>query len=183
MPRFLTHDELAAGLADIRQSPADHGTLKAIVIRPEKNERDSLTQCRISPELGVHGDNWARGCWMSLPDGRPHPDVQIAITNARAIAMIAQNEVRWSLAGDNLYVDLDLSSDNLPCGQRLSLGESILEITEVAHNGCSKYSQRFGSDALKFVNSDVGKKLHLRGIYARVVQGGMIKVGDVVRKL
>ncbi len=183
MPRYLTHDELQSGLAAIRQSPADHGVLRAIVIRPGKNERDSLTQCQLSPELGVQGDNWAKGCWKSLPDGKPHPDVQVAITNARSIALIAQDEDRWSLAGDNLYVDLDLSSDNLPCGQRISLGETILEITEVAHNGCSKFAQRFGPDALKFVNSEVGKKLHLRGIYARVVQAGVISVGDVIKKL
>lgn len=183
MATHLTLEQLQGGLPDIEKSPADHGVLKAIVIRPAKNERVSLTECHISPELGVHGDAWAGGCWMSLPDGRPHPDVQVAIMNARAIALIAQDEDRWPLAGDNLYVDLDLSDENLPCGQRLVLGSAVLEITGVAHNGCHKFAQRFGDDAVTFVNSKIGKKLHLRGIYARIVRAGIVHVGDVIEKL
>lgn len=183
MISHLTFEELSSGLTEIRQSPADKGVLKAIVIRPSENERTSLAECEISPELGVHGDNWAAGCWMSLPDGRPHPDVQVAIMNTRAIALIAQSESRWPLAGDNLYVDLDLSDENLQAGQQLSLGEAVLEITEIAHNGCKKFVQRFGPDAVRFVNSDLGKQLHLRGIYAKIVQAGVIRVGDVIEKL
>jgi MOSC domain-containing protein YiiM len=183
MVSHLPLDQLNDGLSYIRQSPVDKGVLRAIVIRPATGERASLTECEISPELGVHGDNWAKRCWMSLPDGRPHPDVQIAIMNARTIALIAQDEDRWSLAGDNLYVDLELSGENLPCGQQLSVGSAIIEITEVPHDGCRKFAQRYGSDAVKFVNSDIGKKLHLRGIYARVVIAGVVRVGDVTRKL
>jgi MOSC domain-containing protein YiiM len=182
MASHLTLDQLNTGLSVIRQSPADKGVLKAIVIRPATEERASLTECEISPELGVHGDNWAKGCWMSLPDGRPHPAVQIAIMNARTIDLIAQDEDRWSLAGDNLYVDLDLSNENLPCGQQLCVGSATVEITGVAHNGCNKFIQRFGADAVKFVNSELGKALHLRGIYAKVVQAGVIQVGDVIEK-
>ena len=183
MVSHLTLGELNKGLPEIRQSPVDEGVLKAIVIRPATDERISLTQSEISPEFGVHGDNWATGCWMSLPDGMPHPDVQVAIMNSRTIALIAQVEERWSLAGDNLYVDLDLSHDNLQPGQQLSLGSAVLEITEIAHNGCKKFAQRFGSDAVKFVNSEIGKNLRLRGIYARIVQAGVIRVGDVIEKL
>lgn len=183
MVSHLSLDQLNDGLSDIRQSPVDKGVLKAIVIRPASDERVSLTECEVSPELGVHGDNWAKGCWMSLPDGRPHPDVQIAIMNARTIQLIAQDEDRWPLAGDNLYVDLDLSGENLPCGQRLAIGSAVLEITDVAHNGCKKFAQRFGDNAVKFVNSELGKKLHLRGIYARVVTTGVVRVDDAVRKL
>ena len=182
MVTHLTYDELHRGLPEIRQSPADQGVLKGIVIRPSTDQRVSLTECEISPELGVHGDNWATGCWMSLPDGSPHPDVQVAIMNARTIALMAQEEDRWSLAGDNLYVDFDLSHDNLQSGQQLSIGSAVLEITDVAHNGCRKFAQRFGSDAVKFVNSAIGKNLYLRGIYARIVQPGVIRVGDVIVK-
>lgn len=183
MARHLSTVELEEGLGEILRAPTDRGELKAIVIRPETDARTSLQQGELSPELGVHGDNWADGCWLSLPDGRPHPDVQVTIMNARAIALIAGDEARWPLAGDNLFVDLDLGEANLPPGTRLALGTARLEITAVPHNGCKKFAARFGVDATRFVNSREGKRLHLRGIYAKIVQGGTIAVGDAVEKL
>ncbi len=180
--RHLTRAELEAGLPTIRSSPADAGPVRAIVVRPATDQRQSLQSVELSPEGGVHGDCWALGCWLSLPDGRPHPDVQVAIMNARAVALIAQDEARWPLAGDNLYVDLDLSDQNLQLGQRLKLGLAVLEVTAVPHNACGKFAQRFGKAAAQFVNSPAGKQLHLRGIYAKVVQAGTVSVGDVVTK-
>ncbi len=183
MAGHLSRDELEAGLVEILRSPSDQGVLRAVVIRPETDARQSLHRCELSAEQGVHGDNWARGCWLSLPDGRPHPDVQVTIMNARTIALIAQDEARWPLAGDNLYVDLDLSTANLPPGTRVGIGSAVLEITAVPHNGCNKFAERFGLEATRFVNSKEGKRLHLRGIYARIARPGTITVGDPVSKL
>jgi hypothetical protein len=183
MTSHLSLKELTDGLAEILESPKDHGVLKAIVIRPETDTRASLQECELSPDGGVHGDNWAKGCWMSLPDGRPHPDVQVTIMNARAIALIAQDEARWPLAGDQLFIDLDLSDDNLPPGTRLAIGSALLEITSVPHKGCKKFAERFGVDATRFVNSRDGVRLHLRGIYAKIVERGVVAVGDTVAKL
>jgi hypothetical protein len=183
MARHLSLAELQEGLSNIAQSPNDGGLLKAIVIRPEADARTSLQQCELSPDGGVYGDNWAKGCWMSLPDGRPHPDVQVTLMNARTIALIAQDEARWPLAGDNLLVDLDLSADNLPPGTRLSVGSTLLEITAVPHKGCQKFAARFGVDATRFVNSRAGLRMHLRGIYARIIQPGLVAIGDRVQKL
>jgi MOSC domain-containing protein YiiM len=182
MAKHLSLDELKNGLPGILQSPKERGVLRAIVIRPETGARVALQQCELSPEGGVHGDNWAKGCWMSLPDGRPHPDVQVTIMNARTIALIAQAKERWPLAGDNLVADLDLSGDNLPAGTRLAVGSALLEITAVPHNGCHKFAARFGLDATRFVNSRDGKRLHLRGIYARIVERGVVAVGDPIAK-
>jgi MOSC domain-containing protein YiiM len=182
MARHLSLEELREGLAEIRRSPKDQGTLRAIVIRPQTDARVSLQRCELSPDGGVHGDNWAKGCWMSLPDGRPHPDVQVTIMNARTIALIAGEEARWRLAGDNLLVDLDLSAENLLPGTRVSLGSALLEITDVPHKGCKKFAARYGVDATRFVNSREGLQLHLRGIYARIVEPGVVAVGDVMAK-
>lgn len=181
--RHLTRADLEAGVDGIRQSPADHGRVAAVVVRPSVNERLDLDECELSPERGVHGDQWANDCWLKLPDGTPHPDVQVAIMNARCIALLAVTRERWSLAGDNLFVDLDLSADNLPAGQRLAIGGTILEITSQAHNGCRKFLERYGQDAVSFVNSAVGRQLHLRGVYARVMQGGSVRVGNMITKV
>jgi MOSC domain-containing protein YiiM len=171
----LTTVELEAGLDYVRQSPKDEGTLSYIVVRPERDERVVLQECEMSVEQGVHGDMWLR-------KGTPHLDAQVMLINTRAIDLLARTPDRWALAGDQLYVDLDLSEDNLQAGQRLAVGSAILEVTSKPHKGCAKFAQRFGKEALEFVNSPQGWQLHLRGICAHVVQDGTVKVGDRIVK-
>ncbi|MCX6048050.1 MAG: MOSC domain-containing protein, partial [Chloroflexi bacterium] len=116
-------------------------------------------------------------------DGSSHPDMQLNIMNSRVIALVAQDKDRWALAGDQLFIDLDLSEDNLPPGTQLALGSAVIEVTNQPHTGCAKFVARFGLDAMKFVNSAEQKQLHLRGINAKVVQPGTIRVGDRAKKL
>jgi MOSC domain-containing protein YiiM len=183
MPRQLTLEELQAGLPRILASPSDEGVLRCIVIRPAKAERTELESCGVSLAAGVQGDRWAKGCWMKTEAGRPHPDVQICIMNARCIDLIAQERSNWSPAGDNLFVDMDLARANLPAGSRLAIGSAVIEITDIPHDGCGVFARRYGRDARQFVNSAVGKQNRLRGVYARVVQDGEIAVGYRVIKL
>lgn len=179
-PKHLTHDELAAGIAEIRRSPRNDGRLMLIVRRPQTEQREILEQAELDVALGLIGDNWqARGC-SSTDDGTAHPEMQLNLMNARAIDLIAANKNRWQLAGDQLFVDLDLSGENLPPGTRLAIGSAILEVTAVPHTGCKKFTARFGLEAMKFVNSPVGRELNLRGINAKVVQGGTITTGDAI---
>jgi len=175
---FPTLDELNNKLPYILDTPDDKGELKLIVTRPATGQR-IIHQCvEISAEKGVHGDKWADECWLTLEDGRPDPRVQICIMNARSIEAIAGDIANWAPAGDNLFIDMNLGVDNLQPGQRLTLGASVLEITDEAHNACAKFAQRYGRDASKFVNLQLGREHRLRGIYARVVQDGTICVGD-----
>lgn len=183
MARELTRQELEAGLPEILAAPADNGRLEAVVIRPAPGEREDLSSCELSLEGGTQGDHWAKGCWKSTEDGKPHPDVQICIMNSRCIALIAQERARWPLAGDNLFIDMDLSPGNLPAGQRLAIGTTVLEITDTPHNGCESFVKRYGKAAVVFVNNPRGKSLRLRGVYARVVRDGRVSVGDTVKKL
>jgi len=182
MPRHLDRAELEDGLPEILRSPKDNGRLDGIVMRPDRGERQELTTSEISLEAGVHGDHWAKGSWKSTEDGHPDPDIQICIMNSRCIALIAQDRSNWSPAGDNLFIDMDLSPDNLSPGQRLALGTAVIEITDTPHLGCQKFIERFGKDACVFVNSRVGKSHRLRGVYARVVSDGTVTVGDRVKK-
>ncbi len=179
----LTLPELAAGLENIRQAPRDHGILKMIVRRPREDERETLQEAELSLADGLVGDTWKTRGNRHMPDGSANPDAQITIMNARTIGLVAQTEDRWPLAGDQLYIDLDLSEGNLPPGTRLAIGTAVVEVSALPHTGCTKFSSRFGVEAMKFVNTAEGKQLHLRGINTRVVQLGKIHVGDVVRKL
>jgi MOSC domain-containing protein YiiM len=173
--KHLTTEEIEAGLGAVIESPKDNGTLNLIVRRPQEDEREVLDVGELDIEKGLVGDDWL------TDDG--NPEAQIAIMNSRIIELLAQDEERWKLAGDQLFIDLNLTDENLPAGTRLGIGSAILEISSKPHNGCKKFVERFGLDAMKFVNSPVGKHYHLRGIYARVVQSGTIRQGDVVKKI
>jgi len=171
---------LEAGLDGVRAAPRDEGTLELIVVRPVMEEREILDETQLDLELGVVGDHWlARG----RTGGRPaNPKAQVTLMSSRAAELVAGERKRWPLAGDQLYVDLDLSYGNLPPGTRLAVGAAVLEVTDEPHTGCKKFTARFGLDAMKFVNSPEGRALNLRGINARVVEPGAFRVGDPVRK-
>ncbi|HEY9421271.1 MAG TPA: MOSC domain-containing protein [Thermoanaerobaculia bacterium] len=179
----LTLEELEAGLDEIRASPRDEGVLKLIVRRPRTGEREVLREAELDLVEGLVGDNWSTRGSSRTPDGSSHPDMQLNIMSSRVIALVARDPDRWQLAGDQLYIDLDLSAENLPPGTRLALGSAVVEVTSQPHTGCRKFVERFGMDAMKFVSSPLGKQLHLRGINAKVVQPGIIRLDEVVRKV
>ncbi len=181
--KYLSIAELEASMTHIRQSPRDNGVLKMIVRRPQDDEREIVESGELDLLQGLIGDNWKRRGNKHTADGSANIHAQITVMNSRTIELLAQAEERWSLAGDQLYIDLDLSDDNLPPGTRLAIGSAIIEVSAVPHTGCKKFSSRFGMDAMKFVNSAEGKRLRLRGINTRVVQAGVIRVGDGVRKV
>lgn len=183
MENHLSAEELEAGLELIRKSSKNGGALEMIVRRPDVDQREELEEGELSPELGLVGDNWKTRGSSRTKDGFGHPDMQLNVMNSRAIALIAVTRDRWKLAGDQLYVDLDLSDENLGPGSRLRIGEAEIEITEIPHNGCRKFADRFGVESVKFVNSPEGKKLHLRGVNAKVVVPGRIRRGDRVEKV
>lgn len=177
--------ELAAledGLEEVRRSPKQAGTVELIVRRPSVEEREVLDEARLDPVEGLVGDCWSTRGSRSTEDGSAHPDMQVTLMNARAAGLVAQTRDRWPLAGDQLYVDLDLAAANLPPGTRLEVGSAILEVTAEPHLGCGKFSRRFGLDASRLVNSDVGRELNLRGINARVVSAGTVRTGDEIRR-
>ena len=175
--------ELVTGLDSILQSPKDEGRLVLIVRRPQIDAREVLETGQLDRLDGLVGDNWKTRGSSRTGDGSSHPDMQLNVMNARVIELLAQEKERWQLAGDQLFIDMDLSMQNMPPGTRLALGSAVIEVTSQPHLGCNKFKSRFGLDALKFVNSPVGKQNRLRGMNARIVQSGAIRVGDVVKKI
>lgn len=183
LPRHLTRAELEAKLDTIREAPKDRGVLELIVRRPNVGHREIVEEAELDPAIGLVGDNWSRRGSRRSADGGPHPEMQLNIMSSRVVALVAQEKARWPLAGDQLFVDMDLGAANLPPGTRLQIGTAIIEVTAEPHTGCSKFVERFGVDATKFVNAVEHDALHLRGINAKVVQRGAIRVGDRLSKL
>ena len=181
MTKHLSATELEAGLDKIRQSPKDNGTLDMIVRRPDVDEREVLGQGKLDIVEGLVGDTWKSRGSSRTDDGSAHPDMQLNIMNSRVISLVATSRERWPLAGDQLFIDLDLSEENLPPGTRLELGTAAIEVTAIPHTGCKKFVERFGLDAMKFVNSGINN-LKLRGVNAKVVRAGLVRAGDKIRK-
>jgi MOSC domain-containing protein YiiM len=178
---YVAAEELEAGLANIQASPVSEGTVELVVSRPAEGEREVLDEASLDPDFGLVGDDWHA---RTILRGQQHdPRIQLTLMNARAIELLAGERERWALAGDQLYVDLDLSVDNLPPGTRLEVGTAVIEISDVPHTGCAKFTERFGSDATRFVNGQAGRPLRLRGVNARVLQNGVVRPGDPIRKL
>jgi hypothetical protein len=181
--RHLTRAELEAALEAMPPSPGDGGVLELIVRRPRVGEREVVDEAQLDLDEGLVGDTWRARALARTPGAAPNTDTQINVMNARVARLIAGDTSRWPLAGDQLYVDLDIGAVNLPPGTRLAIGAAVIEVTAEPHTGCGKFVERFGVEAMKLVNSPHGRRLALRGINARVVRPGTIRRGDAVRKV
>ena len=179
----MTMEELETGLQTIGESPKSEGVVELIVRRPQTLDREILEVGELDVVEGLVGDNWkARGS-KATHDGSAHPEMQLTLMNSRVIDLISQDRDRWHLAGDQFFVDLDLSQENLPAGTRITMGSAIVEVTPVPHTGCQKFVERFGLDAHKLVNLPKGRELNLRGINCKVIQPGSVRTGERATKL
>jgi hypothetical protein len=183
-PVHLDAAELAARLVPVlAATPTEVGTLDLVVSRPTVDAREVLAEAELDPAHGLVGDDWGRRSSTATDDGSPHPGRQLTLMSSRFADLVAGSRDRWPLAGDQLFVDLDLGVENLPVGTRLAVGAAVLEMTDQAHTGCAKFAARYGRDAHKLVWSEQGRALRLRGAYARVVEAGTVRPGDAVRVL
>lgn len=175
VPVFVDLPALDAGLHEIEAAPAEVGRLEMIVARPSVDERRVLEQGTLDSLVGLVGDSWATR-------RRPDLEAQVTLMSSRVIALLAGTRDLWPLAGDQLYVDFDLSRANVPPGTELEIGSAVLAITAEPHLPCRKFKARFGADAMRFLLTERGRELQLRGVNARVVRAGTIAVGDRIAK-
>lgn len=181
--RHRSTAELEAALGEIREAPAGRGSIELIVRRPAEDAREVLSEARINESDGIEGDTWNQRGSRRTADGGPNPNAQITIMNARVAAAVIGPIERWPLAGDQIYADLDISHEALPAGTQLTVGDAVLEVSADPHTGCAKFAARFGREALRFVNTDEGQTLRLRGVNCRVIQPGTVRAGDSVTRL
>ena len=179
----LTTADLESALDDLRAAPADGGRVELVVRRPRQGEREILAEGTLDLTEGLVGDDWSTRGSKKTTDGAAHPDMQLNVIGIRLSSLVAVDPDRRALAGDQLHVDLDLSEDNLPPGTRLALGSAVIEVTAEPHRGCAKFVERFGRDAMRFVNSPTGRQLRLRGLNAKVVVPGTVRPGDEIWKV
>ncbi len=182
-PAYRTLEELEGFLDQMRLAPSDQGRVALVVRRPSQGVREVLLEGALDIDRGLAGDDWESRGSRHTPDGSPHPEKQVTVMNHRFAAFLAGSPERVPLAGDQLYVDLDLSLGNLPAGSLLAVGGAVIEVTAAPHTGCAKFIQRFGEAAMRFTGSRAGRELRLRGLNARVVTGGVVRPGDLVSKL
>ncbi|HEX6300615.1 MAG TPA: MOSC domain-containing protein [Acidimicrobiia bacterium] len=175
-----TTEELQAMVDGILAAPKDAGPIEMIVRRPGENEREIVQSAELTKEQGLIGDSW-----ISRVDenGDPHLPAQLTLMNSRVADAVAVTRERWPLAGDQIYVDMDISKENLPPGARIQVGSAVVEISGVPHTGCDKFAGRFGKEALRFANVGVGRDNRFRGVNAFVVEPGSFQVGDKIAKL
>ncbi|MGH2838371.1 MAG: MOSC domain-containing protein [Thermoleophilaceae bacterium] len=178
----MTTPEVSADLDHVRDAPKETGRVELIVRRPAVEEREVVEEAELDPTEGLVGDCWRTRGSSSMPDGSANPDAQLTLMNARAAALVAGDREGWHRAGDQLFVDFDLSRENVPAGTRLELVTAVIEVTALPHTGCGKFLRRFGIEAQKLVNSSEGRELNLRGINAKVVRAGTVRVGDEIRR-
>ncbi|EAR09738.1 MOSC domain-containing protein [Reinekea blandensis] len=176
----VSQTELQEKLAYFGQSPTDVGVIKQIVRRPAVDQRETITEGVLTLEEGLVGDSWRARGNRKTPDGSALLDAQLTLMNARVIEVIAGHQDQWPLAGDQFFVDFDLSEERLPAGTVLKIGDALIEVTAEPHLGCRKFSDRFGKDATLFVNSTPGKALRARGVNAKVIRGGEVRVNDSI---
>jgi hypothetical protein len=177
--QHLSRAQLEAGLGHVLDSPRAGGTLVLLVRRPAVGVRELPAEATLDPAAGLVGDSWLDRGSRSTPDGSADPQRQVTVMNVRLAELVAGSQDRIPLAGDQLYLDLDISVGNLPAGSVLAVGDAVLEVSAAPHLGCAKFVERFGADAMRFVNSRVGRQLRLRGLNARVVQAGTVRLGDL----
>lgn len=178
-----TRTDLQAALPFIGEAPKNAASVALIVVRPDHGLRETPELVRISAVNGVEGDHWSRGCWLKTEAGAPHPDVQINLMSTRAAGAIAGEPANWPAAGNNFFVDIDMTPQNLPPGTRLALGTGVIEITAQPNKGCDLFIERYGRDACVFVNVGPGLALRMRGLYARVIKDGDVRLGDTLSKV
>ena len=174
--------QLESGLDHILNAPKDNGIVQMIVCRPKIEIRKILNVAKLDKEFGLVGDNWNDRGSSSTPDNSSDIEAQLTIMNSRVISLMTPSSDQWQLAGDQLYIDMDLSRNNLVLGSQIKIGSAVIEVSKKPHTGCEKFSNRFGLDALKFVSTPLGRELSLRGINTRIVQSGIVQTGDAVKK-
>lgn len=179
----VTQEELAAALPQIQAAPKTGAAVEMLCLRPDYGQRQFVEEIEVTRARGIPGERWARAPWLKLPDGSPHPGIQVCILQKRVLDLVWRDREGTVHPGDTFVVDMDLSEANLPAGQILTVGTARLRVSEVFNDACVKWKARYGAAAKAWINRPENRPLRLRGILCAVERDGVIRLGDRLEKL
>lgn len=179
---FVSRSELEANMSTLTAAPKNNVPIDCICVRPDFSERHVLDKVYLSRSEGVVGDRWKRITWIYLENGESDPRIQVSLTNSRILKFISKAQQAITLTGDNFVADIDCSEANMPVGQRLKLGEAVIEVSDVYNDACKKFAVRYGGEVMEWIRDPAYRHLRLRGIFARIVQSGWVTEHDRIQK-
>jgi MOSC domain-containing protein YiiM len=176
MPLMRTMDQLEAAWTSEPPAPRDDGSVRLICVRKGGGIHETPGEIEITAHHGLQGDRWSQRDPHADPDGA----TAVTLMNVFVAELVGDGEQPLDAAGDNLLIDLDIGTDALPPGSRLTIGEAVLRVSEQPHTGCSTFRDKFGLDALRWVSTPDGRARRLRGVNCSVVRAGIVRVGDPI---
>jgi hypothetical protein len=164
-------------------APKDGAAISMLCLRPERNKRRVVDEITLTRENGIPGERWKDQPWLRTEDGAPHPGIQVSILQQRVLDLVWRDRENTVHPGDTFIADMDLSEANLPVGQVLEIGEAVLKVSEVFNDGCVKWKARYGREAKDWITMPGHPELRLRGVLCSIERDGIIREGDILRKI
>ncbi|WP_128254741.1 MOSC domain-containing protein [Falsirhodobacter deserti] len=177
---MMAMEDLVTGLPHVLGAPKDDAPVTGLCFRPAVGERIFPDALRLTRAEGVPGDRWLTRPWLRLPDGSPHPAIQVSVLPQRVLDLVWRDRTQPH-PGDPVIADMDMSEANLPVGTLLRVGTAVIRVSDVFNDGCVKWKVRYGADAKNWIVAQ--PELRLRGILCSVEQDGEVWVGDRITKL
>lgn len=178
-----TAEQLNAALPHIRAAPRDDAPIEMLCFRPARNQRRMVPDLTLTADRGIPGERWLKAPWLTLPDGRPDPRIQVSILPKRVMDAVWLDRAGTVHPGDPIVADIETSYDSLPVGTRLRAGNAVLEVSDAFNDGCVKWKVRYGAAAKDWLVTPENRPLRLRGLLCRIVQDGMVRLGDRLQRV
>ena len=183
MVDHVTLAECQAALDHINAAPRDGAVIEQLVARPDFAERAFPDALELTVAGGIKGERWSHSPWLKLPDGSPDPRIQVSIFSKRVMDLCWRDREGQVHPGDPFVVDMNLSFENLPVGTQLQVGEAVVEVSDKFNTACVKWQKRYGDESLRWINMAENRPHRLRGVLCKIVQDGVVRVGDRLAKL
>ncbi|MFT5632095.1 MAG: hypothetical protein ACI9HB_003282 [Gammaproteobacteria bacterium] len=175
--------ECEDALSTILAAPKSGAIVEQLCLRPGFSERSFPELLELTVAGGIIGERWTKAPWLTLSDGTPDPRIQVSILSKRVMDLCWRDRENTHHPGDTMIVDMDLGVENLPNGTRLGIGSAVVEVSDKFNTACIKWQGRYGAESLRWLNLRKNRDYRLRGILCRIVQDGVVRLGDELARV